>query len=114
LGKVKVKIKYKSERDSSEVWGQGVGLTDHWLQLVRCAVLVVTKVQFTGGLDIESRQETRGREFEGQEFRVGVNEIFELPFQQLVRGYIQESAIVDANMVMNKRSELRTISRGYN
>jgi hypothetical protein len=76
---------------------------------VRCAVLVVTVVQFTGGLNVELRQEARGREgerSEGKSSEWGVNEIFELPFQQLVGGYIHEGAIVYANMVSNNKSEL--------
>jgi membrane protein implicated in regulation of membrane protease activity len=61
---MKNKSEYKSEGDSSEVRGQGVGLTDCWLQLVCCAVLVVMMVQFTGRP--QRQVETRGKRAKGK------------------------------------------------
>jgi hypothetical protein len=103
LGKITERSEYKSEGDSSEVQGRDVGLTDCWLQLVCCAFLWSHQSNL---LEAKTIVEAGVREeSEGQSSEWGVNEIFKLLYQQLVRGYIQDSAIVYANMVMNNKSE---------
>jgi hypothetical protein len=67
MGWMLVESEYKSEGNLSEVQGWGVRLTGPWLQLVRCAILRVTRSQFTEGQDKGQGERSRDERAKGPE-----------------------------------------------